>query len=122
MAKNIIILIIFLLSHFAYAEVYTQAEAKYPPDKEHKEKVLDLYNANTTTEAYMKCSQAEKARIIQDGIDRYKAQGVKIEFTAYAYVQMIDNLIVKNPEYMKAPLKQIFEEILQAEGSLPKEE
>ena len=117
-----VILILLLLTSTAYAEVYTQATAKYPPDKDHKERVLRLYDANTTTEAYLKCSQEQKAAIIQDGINRYRAQGVDIKLSAYAYVDIIDNVLVKNPDYIGVPLKQIFEEILEAEGSLPKEE
>jgi len=120
--KPLIFLIVLFLSYPALAEVYTEAEAKYPPDKEKKrQELLKQYDAETLTEVYMKLPQRDQVLTIQRLIDRYRMQGITPKLVPIEYVRMIDNLMEKNLEYVKVPLKQIFEEILQAEGSLPKE-
>ena len=114
-----IMLVLLLLTFPAYAEVYTEATPKYPPDKEKKrQELLEQYGAETLTEVYMKLPQKDQVLTIQRLIDKYRTQGVTPKLAPIEYVRMIDNLMEKNLEYMKVPLKQIFEEILQAEIAL----
>ncbi len=115
------ILILFLLvSSPAFAGTHIDAKFKFPPEERHQ--VLKQYGADTTTEAFLKLSQKEQVQVLQEVIDRYYKQGVKAKYTATEYVDIIDNLMAKNPEYMGISLGQIFREILLEEGSLAKEE
>ena len=78
-------------------------------------------NQDPTTEAYLRLPQREQVRVLQNAIDRYGAQGVRAKYTAIEYVEVIDNVMAKYPDYIGIPVGQIFKQILIAEGSLPDE-
>ncbi len=73
-----------------------------------------------STEAYVQYAPDKKIAIIQSAIDKYEREGVKVKYTSREYVEIIGNILATNPDYIGVPLKQMFEEMLQSEGSLPK--
>ena len=83
--------------------------------------ISSLAFAETTTEAFMKLSRYDQIKLLEDIITQYKKENVEVKFTSAEYLLMVDNLVVKNPDYAKIPLEQIFKMILEEEATVPKE-
>ena len=98
-----IVIILLLTSSLALAE------SRHP--------VLEEHNADTTTEAFLNLSKYDQIKLLENIIARYKKEGIEVKFTSAEYLHMIDNLLVKNPDYAKIPLGQIFRMILEEDWS-----
>ena len=83
--------------------------------------ISSLAFADTTTKRYMELPQKQQVPVIQNIINKYRAEGVEPKYTPIEYMRMIDRLMAKNPDYMNVPVGQIFRMILEEEGSLPKD-
>ena len=112
MRKYVVISIVLLLiSSLAFAQT-----------QEEREEILKQYNAKTTTEAFVNLPEYGQITLIENIMNRYRAQGVKVKLRSPEYVYMLKNILAKNPDYIGIELGQIFKTILEEEGSLPKEE
>ena len=112
MRKYVVISIVLLLiSSLAFAQT-----------QEEREEILKQYNAKTTTEAFLNLPEYGQITLIENIMNRYRAQGVKVKLRSPEYVYMLKNILAKNPDYIGIELGQIFKTILEEEGSLPKEE
>ncbi|NQU94800.1 MAG: hypothetical protein HQ549_01030 [Candidatus Omnitrophica bacterium] len=112
MRKYIVISIaLLLISSLTFAQT-----------QEDRERILKQYNAKTSTEAFLNLHDYEQIQLVENIINRYKAQGVKVKLNSPEYVYILKNVLAQNPDYIGLELGQIFKTILEEEGSLPKEE
>ena len=111
MRKYVVISItLLLISTLAFAQT-----------QEEREEILKQYNAKTTTEAFVNLPEYGQITLIENIMNRYRAQGVKVKLRSPEYVYMLKNILAKNPDYIGIELGQIFKMILEEEGSLPKD-
>ena len=106
-----ILIALLLISSLAFAQTQEEREA-----------ILKKYNAKTTTEAFINLPEYEQIALIENIINRYKAEGVKVKLHSPEYVYILKNVLAKNPDYIGIELGQIFRTILEEEGSLPKDD